>query len=136
MANINLAVADLVYVAESIEQMTLPAAEDITAGDLVRIDTSSGKFTKANGSSDGEARVYGVATQTRKAGFGLTAIAKGVMSGWVFDALAFDAPLYASDTDGRIADAAGTVSKVIGRVIPVTGTTLGRPYDKVLRIEL
>lgn len=136
MANMNLAVADTVYIVESLEQMTLPAAEDITAGDLVRIDTSSGKFTKGNGSNANEARIYGIATRTVKAGFGLTAIAKGVMDGWVLSALAYDAPLYASDTDGRIADAAGTVSKVIGRVIPATGTTLGTPYDKIIRVEL
>ena len=136
MATIDLVTANKVEVVESNRQMTLPAAEAITAGALVRLDTSTGKWTNANGSSAGEARVWGIATRTVVAGEPLTAIRNGVMDGWDLSGLAYDASVYASDTDGRLDTAAGTVSLVIGRVIPGTSTTLGTAYDKLLSVEL
>ena len=137
MANeIALTIADRVEVVESIIQMTLPTAEDITAGMAVRLDTTNGKWTKANGTSTAEARVWGVATRTVKSGLPLTAIRKGVMDGFDLSALDYDAPVYLSDTDGRLSTVAGTTSVVMGRVIPATSTTLGTAYDKILQIDL
>lgn len=135
MANIALTTANRVEVVESRRQMTLPAAEAITAGAPVRLDTSSGKFTNANGSSAAEARVWGIATRTVAAGVPVTAIRNGVLDGFTFSQ-AYDATIYLSDTDGRLADAAGTVSTVVGRVIPGTATTTGTAYDKLLSVEL
>jgi hypothetical protein len=134
MANIALTTANKVEVVESLEQMTLPAAEAITAGAIVRIDTA-GKFTNANGSSTTENDLYGVATRTVAAGIALTAIRRGVMDGYVFTQ-AYNTRVYASDTDGRIADAAGTASKVVGRVIPSWATTRGTAADKLLLVEV
>ena len=136
MADIALVTADKVSVVESIVQMTLPAAEAVTAGAPVRIDTSTGRFTKANGTVAAEARIYGIAARTVVAGAPVTAIRKGVMDGFVLDALAYDAAVYLSDTDGRIGDAAGTVSTVVGRVIPGTASNLGVGYDKLLLVDL
>jgi len=136
MTAIALTTANKVEIAESFEQMTLPAIEAVTAGQAVRLDTSTGKFTKANGSSSGEARIYGIATKTVAAGEPVTAIRKGVMDGFALSALDYDAPIYLSDTDGTLADAAGTVSVVVGRVIPATGTTLGTGFDKILFVDL
>ena len=136
MADIALVTANRVRVVESLEQMTLPAAEAITAGMPVRIDTTTGRFTAGNATVAGEARIYGIATQTVPAGLGVTAIRRGVMDGWNFDAMAYDAAVYASDTDGRLADAAGTVATaIVGRVIPGTSTTLGTGYDKLLLVN-
>ena len=56
--------------------------------------------------------------------------------GFALTALAYDAIVYLSDTDKKLADAAGTVSTIVGRVIPVPATTLGTAYDKVLFIDL
>ena len=139
MANINLnakATADArLDVVESIHQMTLPAAEAVTAGAPVRIDTTGGTFTNANGSSAAEARVWGIATRTVAAREPVTAIRRGVLDG--FDLTqAYDAAVYVSDTDGRLGDTAGTVSTVIGRVIPATAVPLGTAYDKLLSVEL
>lgn len=134
MANIALTTADRVRVVESIEQMTLVAAEAITAGMPVRIDTA-GKFTAANDTTTTENRIYGIATETKAAGLAVTAIRRGVMDGWTFSQ-AFDAIIYLSDTDGRLGDTAGTVSTIVGRVIPGTATTLGTAYDKMLEIGL
>lgn len=137
MANeIALVTANKVEVVESISQMTLPTAEDITAGMAVRLDTTSGKWTKANGTSAAEARIWGVATRTAKSGMPLTAIRKGVMDGFDLAALDYDAAVYLSDTDGRLSTVAGTTSVVIGRVIPATSTSLGTAYDKILQIDL
>lgn len=135
MALIAVATAGQVQVIESIQQMTLVAAEAILAGAIVRIDTSTGKFTNGNGSSSGEARIWGVATRTVAAGEPCTAIRRGVMDGFTFSQN-YDAAIYASDTDGRLGDAAGTVSLVVGRVIPIPSEPLGTSPNKVLSIEM
>ena len=137
MANeIALTTADRVEIVESIIQMTLPAAEAIAAGDAVRLDVTNGKFTKANGTTAAEARIWGIATRTVPAGGAVTAIRKGAMDGWALTALAYDANIFLSDTDGRLSTVAGTVSTVLGRVIPGTSTTLGVAFDKILSVEV
>ena len=137
MADIALAVAAKVHIVESIQQMTLPAAEAITPGAPVRLDTTTGNFTNANGTAAGEARVWGVATGQKAIAAGLpcTAVRRGVLDGFTFSQ-AYDAAIYLSDTDGRLADAAGTVSTVVGRVIPATASLRGAAYDKLLSVEL
>jgi hypothetical protein len=134
MADIAVASAGRIRIVESIVQATLVAAETIVAGAPVRIDTS-GKFTNSNGTSTTEARTYGIATRSVAAGEALTAVKVGVLDGFTFSQ-AYDAIIYVSDTDGRLADAAGTTSKIAGRVLPGTATTLGTAYDKVLSVEL
>jgi hypothetical protein len=137
MANIALKTANRVEIVESLQQMTLVAAEAIVPGAPVRLDTSTGKFTNANGTSTGEARVWGIAVGQKAilAGTPCTAIRRGVLDGYTFSQ-AYDAAIYLSDTDGTLADAAGTVSTVVGRVIPGTAVTLGTSPDKLLSIEL
>lgn len=135
MANIALKTADRVEVVGfPIQQLTLPAAEAITAGAPVRIDTA-GKFTNSNGTSAGEARVWGIATRTVAAGESLTAVRRGILDGFTFTQ-AYDAAIYLSDTDGTLADAAGTVSTAVGRVVPGWSQLLGSNPDKLLSVEL
>lgn len=133
MALIALTTANKVEVVESIMQHTAPAAEAITAGSPVRIDTA-GKFTPANGTTTTENAVYGIATHTAVAGQALTAIRRGVMDGFVLTG-AYWAPVYAADTDGRLGDAAGTVSTIVGHIIGGHATTLGVAPDKILLVE-
>jgi hypothetical protein len=135
MANIALTTADRVEVVQSVIQHTAPAAEAIVAGAPVRLDTTTGSFTNANGSSAGEARVYGIATHTVVAGVALTAVRKGVMDGYVLTG-AYDSAVYLSDTDGTLGTTAGTVSTVVGRVIGGHATTLGTAADKLLFVDL
>jgi len=134
MANIAVATAGKIDVLESIIQMTLPAAEAIVAGAPVRIE-SAGKFTNGNGTSTTENDVYGIATKSVAAGEPVTAIRKGVLDGFTFSQ-AYNALIYVSDTDGRLGDAAGTASKVVGRVIPAWAVTLGTAADKLLFVDL
>lgn len=135
MADIAVATAGTIHIVRSNKQFTTVAAETIAAGAPVRFDTSTGKFTNSNGTTAPEARIYGIATASVVANQPLTAIRNGILDGFTFTQ-AYDAAIYLSDTDGRLADAAGTVSTAIGRVVPGTGTTLGTAYDKLLSVEL
>jgi hypothetical protein len=135
MAAIALVTADRVRIVESIIQLTLPAAEAITAGQIVRIDTTTGRFTLANGTTAAEARVYGVAVRSVPAGMAVTAMRKGVLDGWNITG-AYDDPVYAGNADGTLDTAAGTVSTVVGRVIPATSNTTGTALDKLIFVDL
>ena len=135
MADIALLTADRIEVVESFVQATLPAAEAIEAGAAVRIDTA-GKFTGANGTDATEAAIYGIATKSVPAGMAVTAIRRGVLDGFDVSGLAYWAPVYLSDTDATLGDGAGTVSVVVGRVMPAHATTLGTAADKLLFVNL
>lgn len=138
MAHVVVTTTARVEVVESIEQLTSIAAESITPGMIVRLDTSNGKFTAANGSSAAEARVYGVAvgTHTVIAGLPVTAVRRGVLDGFTLTDQAWDCAIYADDTDGMIGDAAGTVSVEIGRVIPSLANLAGVALGKMLYVAV
>lgn len=135
MTDIALVTANRIRVVESTEQATLPAAEAIGAGQAVRIDTTTGKFTKANGTSTAEAAFYGIATRTVVAGEAVTAVRRGVLDGHELSALDYGAPLYLSNTDGTIADSAGSTSVNLGRVMPGNAVTVGTALDKLLLVD-
>lgn len=125
-----------ISVIESDKQRTGIAAETIVAGAPVRFDVTTGRVTNSNGTTAAEARVWGLALYDAVAGQAITVVRSGYLDGYDLAALAYDQAVYLSDTDGRIADAAGTVSTVIGRVVPATATTIGTALDKVLSVEL
>src|SRR5262245_8574536 len=121
-------------VIESIEQATLIAASAITAGMAVGID-SNGKFAPASDATAGAAALfYGIATSSAAAGQAVTAIAQGIVGGFVLSSQAFKAAVFLNGTSGGIGDAAGTSSKVIGEVVPVRSQQPGSNPDKALRI--
>lgn len=133
MADLTVTPADVAPV-EIREQRTLPAAAAIAIGQAVYID-SAGKFALADASGAGTAGAFGVAIQkATEAGEAVTAVRKGLLDmGDALDALAFGASVYLSDTNtGILADAAGTVSKVVGTVAPAWGATSA---DKLLRVD-
>src|SRR5688572_9939603 len=123
MADQAIATADKLEVVQSFIQLTLPAAEAIEAGYAVRIDTN-GKFTLANATDTTENRIFGIATKSVPAGMALTAVREGNLDGITLTG-AYDSPVYLSDTDGRLGSTAGTVSTIVGRVIPGWAVTLG-----------
>lgn len=135
MADIALKTANKVEVVVCIEKLMLIAAEAITAGAPVRIDTTTGKATNANGTTDAEARVIGIAGKTVAAGMPITVLKQGIMDGFTLTG-DYDSDVFLSDTDGRLADAAGTVETVVGRVIPGNAVTLGTAADKLLLVEV
>jgi len=139
MANISLVTANKVEIVESFEQMTLPTDEAVNPGQVARINTSTGKFTKGNASSAAEEAIYGVATggAANVAGQPVTAIRRGVLDGYDLSGLDYWDPVYLSATDGALADAPDDYGDtIIGRVIPGTSTTLGTAYDKLLLVDI
>lgn len=135
MADLTITAAD-VKAVDIFEQLpTLPAAEAFNAGEAVRIDTSTGKYTPGNGGTAPEARIVGIALRTAvNANDAITVIKKGLLDvGDALDGLAYDADVYLSNTDGTLADAAGTVSVVVGKVYPAFGATTA---DKLLLVDL
>lgn len=126
--------ATAVKPVQVVEQFTGPAAEDISAGQYVRFNTTYGKVELGNGSTADEAREGGIALNTVKAGQAVTAVRQGLLDvGNALSSIDFDANIYLSDTDGALADAAGTVSRIVGQVVPAWGATSA---DKLLRVDL
>jgi hypothetical protein len=141
MASIALTTANTIHVVESIEQMTLPTAAAIDAGDVVTVDTN-GKFALADADGAGTLAIaYGIATHTAAAGAILTAVAKGVMSGWDFTGVNYWTNVLLADTAGDITVTSsesngGSADVVIGRVIPVWDHLIGGSPDKAVRVTL
>lgn len=114
------------------EQLIAPSAEAITAGQYIRLDTD-GKWALGNGTTAGEiGSTWGLAATSVAAGEGLTGWTDAdVNIGDGLTALAFDAPIYIGDVDGTLDTVAGTVSRVVARVIPGWAATTA---DKLLRV--
>jgi hypothetical protein len=136
MADIALTTAERIEIVESTKQMTAPAGEAITAGAPVRFDATTRKFVNGNGTTATEAAIYGIATRTVIANEAVTAVKIGVLDGFNFDDQDAGDPIYVSDTDARLADAAGTVSVRVGTVISAWGQPLGTGADKLLDVNL
>ena len=134
MADISVVTAGRCEVIQSLVQATLPAAETIAAWAPVRIDTN-GKFTNANGTTATEADLYGIATRSVVAGEAVTAVRVGLLDGLTL-AGAYWSSIYLSNTDGRLADAAGTVTRRLGYVMPGWSQGVGTAADKVVVIDV
>ena len=137
MANLSITAADVAPVrVDEADLFTGPAAEAITAGQYVRLNTTTGYVELGNGSSTAEARAGGIAIKSAAvAGEPVSYVTQGLVSlGNALGGLAYGADVYLSDTDGTLADAAGTVSRIVGTVHPAYGSTSG--VDKLLRVRL
>lgn len=136
MANLTIAAADVAPV-RVIEQHTGPAGEAIDAGEMVRLDTSTGMFTLSNATTAAEGRAFGMAIDSASlANITITVVKKGLVDvGDALDAESYDEEISLSDTDGKLDDGAGTPTTAvpIGRVMPSWGATTA---DKILLIEL
>lgn len=133
MANLTISACHLVK-GDDEHMLTLPASVDIAAGQAVRPDAASGKWVLALATSAANAGDTHVALTTVKAGEPLTAVKSSCVLdvGEALAALSFGAIVYLSDTAGTLADSAGTVSTVMGKVIP--GWAYTTP-DKLLRVN-
>lgn len=115
-------------------KFTGPAAETITAGQYCRFDATTGQITPGNASSAGEAALGGIALNGGSAGVTVTIVHQGLvdLGKDVLTTLNFGASVFLSDTDGKLADGAGTVSKVVGVVVPAWGNTTA---DRLLYVQ-
>lgn len=135
MAALTITPAD-VSVVEWGDKHTGYATEAIDRGELVRFVPASGKVELANSAAAGNlgARNWLAVGEAPAAGNILTIAGEGslISLGAALDGLNFDAAVYANDTDGVLGDAAGTSSRVVGRVEPLYG--YGDAIKKGLRI--
>lgn len=137
--------ADLTIVAKDVGILNpekailhrLPAASaSIVAGDLVRLDTSTGKVTFADGSDVAGSRVLGIAVDTpRFANDVITVCERGQVGlGAALDSETLDAPVYLSDsnTAGHMTttQSESTSGVIVGRVFPLwQGDTVKKILD-------
>lgn len=137
----DLAAVDRIRVVEDRGSDTLPAGEAIGPGVPCRQDTSSGKAMIGNATVAGEAAVIGLNTSPKATlvNSACHILRRGKVALYdssdanILAGLDFGALVYLSDTDGRLADANGTVTKIIGRVIALWHQTTP---EKILDLDL
>lgn len=132
MATVAPSTAGVVQVVENGEQDTAVCAAAIVGGTFVKKDTS-GNWVQALATSLANAGGVRLALHSAADGEPLTAMKSGVVSGFTVSQ-AYDATLYLSDT-GTLADAAGTVSIIVGRVTAGRSNLLGAAADKLVRLD-
>jgi hypothetical protein len=132
MANIALTAAQVSPVNEfEYEAWTLRAASAITRGQAVAID-SSGFAAPADASTGAANNVRGIALAAAGAGEPVTIMVHGSLYGFTLSQ-AYDAAIYLSNDVGQLADGAGDVSVVVGRVKPMHD---GATPTKVLYVNI
>lgn len=139
----DLAVIDRVRLIEHLgerAEVSVPAGAALAPGAPTRFDTN-GKAVAGSAAAAGTADIYGInATRgVNQANITAQIVRRGKVA--LYDAaganvlagLAYGALVYASNTAGRLADAAGTVSVVVGRVVPFWSAD---PPEKVLELDV
>jgi hypothetical protein len=97
----------------------------INGGDACVVN-SSGLAVLSNSGAAGTSQFNGIAIPTKNSGYSagvgqaVELIEEGEVEGFDLSGLAYEAPVYLSDTAGKLADAAGTKSVVVGRVVPTS----------------
>lgn len=135
MADLALKRAGRGEVDESIDQSpSFPASVDIDAAAAVRLD-ANGKWALASGADAAGSTHVHVAAKKVRAGDSVTGIRNGVIDAYDVSALAFNAPIYLSNTPGKLGTTAGTVAVIIGRVVPGWAVPLGNAPDKLIKID-
>lgn len=135
MAAISVTAAD-VAPAKIIDQSTGPAGEAIDAGEVVRFDDTSGAYVLANGTGAATAAgPIGIAITSGIANITISVLHKGYIDfgSDVLDSLDFSDPAYLANVAGGLDSSAGSVSTVVGRVVPGWGAIAA---DKLLRVDL
>jgi hypothetical protein len=133
MADIALTAARVSPVNEfEYEAWTLLAGATITRGQAVAIDATTGKAAVADGSTGAANNVRGIALNGAAAGEAVTIMVHGSLYGFTL-AGNYDSAVYLSNTAGALADAAGDVSVVVGRVRPMHD---GATPTKVLYVNI
>ena len=97
------------------------ASVAITAGQALYVVAATGRVALSNSSAANALAVFrGIALNTVGIGYAVEVLEEGYVDGFEIAALAFDASVYLQDTAGAIGTAAGTVSAVIGKVVPLS----------------
>lgn len=101
--------------AEKNDTFRMIAAEAITAGQPV-YQTSAGKAGVADANASGKQQVRGIALYDAAAGEAVSVLRRGYIAGYDLSGVSYDGAVYLSDTAGKLADAAGTMTVNVGRV--------------------
>jgi hypothetical protein len=118
------------------------AAVAITGGQVCYVVAATGKANLASAAAASTAQVGGLAIPTKQSGSSggvgqPVALAQDAeVEGFDLSGLAYWAPIYLSNNAGKLADAAGTVSVVVGRVIPTTELDASGNPRKLLRFRV
>lgn len=131
MANLTIVTTEVAAV-EYIDSFTVPLNEAVPIGGYGRVD-SNGQLNLGNATTAGEVGYRrGIVVETLAEA--ARVMADGLLDlGSALDGLSIGDRVYISDTDGLLADAAGTVSVIAGVVVPGLGETTA---DKLLRVRL
>ena len=93
-------------------------AEDVEAGETLYL-SAAGTYGLAEADVSGKQCTRGMALDDGGAGQAISMLKHGIVYGFTLTGCAYDDPLYQSDTPGEIADAPGTESVQVGRVVPL-----------------
>lgn len=115
------------------EQEESRLGETLAAGDVVRLDATTGEFTGANATTATEGNWVGILLTGGIAGEYATAITGGKVEGFDLSALAFGDPVYLANADKGLDSAVGTGTYMVGRVYP--GRASGATLDKILKVR-
>ncbi len=118
----------------TLEQSTGSVNEAVAAGQYVRLHVTTGYVELGKGTNAAEARKGGLALHAAAAQETVTFVRKGTVD--VGEPL-LNPPLaddvFLSDTDGTLAATAGTVTLIVGTVVPGWGATTAA---KLLQLDL
>jgi hypothetical protein len=117
-------------------QHTAVAGEAITAGAPCHFDGTTGKVYNSDANDASHDTCWGVSLRTVGAGEGVTLLRKGWLFGVDVSGLDFGAGVYVSNTKGRLADAAGSASILVGMVLPVFGEQTGTTAAKGIYVDV
>ena len=107
------------------------AAATITRGQALYI-TSAGLVNLADANGSGTLQFRGIALNGGGAGQAISVLKRGHCFGYTVSALAYDAPIYLSDTAGGLDTVAGSTSILVGHVVPLSDAGT---FTKVLYVE-
>jgi hypothetical protein len=124
MADIALTAAKIGLVFPDKAEVTdMIATEAITAGQAV-YQLTTGKCGVADANAAGKQQFRGIALNGGGAGQAISVLIRGHVYGFTISGLNADAIAYLSDTAGALADAAGTMTVICGRVTSLTDSGL------------
>jgi hypothetical protein len=103
------------------EVISVKLIEAVTKGQAAYQSTTT--FGIADANAAGKQQFRGVFLEAGAAGEVVPLLKKGYLNGFGVSGLNSDAVLYLSDTAGSLADAAGTMTVVCGRVFSMTDGT-------------
>jgi len=96
------------------------------AGHAVYQDPTTGGYALAVATASGTAGFRGIMLESNLASGTVSVLRRGVLYGYDLSGMSYDAPVYLSDTPGMLADAAGSVSVLVGRVISVNDKAMSK----------